>query len=186
MHGRTVHLKAKNDVSPYPLHLRAEKRDRVRPCLQRPCRWALHVYIYYMFLLWGAIMLSFPGSRILPHPFWGSTSRAERACSGVGQCQGWFVHHGTFIEAWMKPKRDIQVKKTIEKTWRWFGVQGVGGVGNVYENVCFWDGVKLGGNLKCGRIEIFFVLAMIGWAKSDLRMPMNGASHHHLIDSHLC
>ena len=43
MHGRTVHLKAKNDVSPYPLHLRAEKRDRVRPCLQRPCRWALHV-----------------------------------------------------------------------------------------------------------------------------------------------
>ena len=48
MHGRTVHLKAKNDVSPYPLHLRAEKRDRVRPCLQRPCRWALHVmkYIY--------------------------------------------------------------------------------------------------------------------------------------------
>ena len=44
MHGRTVHLKAKNDVSPYPLHLRAEKRDRVRPCLQRPCRWALHVY----------------------------------------------------------------------------------------------------------------------------------------------
>ena len=46
MHGRTVHLKAKNDVSPYPLHLRAEKRDRVRPCLQRPCRWALHVYVH--------------------------------------------------------------------------------------------------------------------------------------------
>ena len=46
MHGRTVHLKAKNDVSPYPLHLRAEKRDRVRPCLQRPCRWALHVYTF--------------------------------------------------------------------------------------------------------------------------------------------
>ena len=36
-------LKAKNDVSPYPLHLRAEKGDRVRPCLQRPCPWALHV-----------------------------------------------------------------------------------------------------------------------------------------------
>ena len=44
MHGRTIHLKAKNDVSPYPLHLRAEKRDHLQPCLQRPCRWALHVY----------------------------------------------------------------------------------------------------------------------------------------------
>ena len=31
-------------VSPYPLHLRAEKRDRLRPCLQRPCRWALRVF----------------------------------------------------------------------------------------------------------------------------------------------
>ena len=39
-------LKAKNDVSPYPLHLRAEKRDRLPPCLQRPCRWALHVYTF--------------------------------------------------------------------------------------------------------------------------------------------
>ena len=73
MHGRTVHLKAKNDVSPYPLHLRAEKRDRVRPCLQRPCRWALHVY--------GSMEFSIRFPRgIVPRPILHPLHRPEALC----------------------------------------------------------------------------------------------------------
>ena len=44
--GPQVVIYAWTDCSPQSQewwHLRAEKRDRVRPCLQRPCRWALHV-----------------------------------------------------------------------------------------------------------------------------------------------
>ena len=147
----------------------------------------IYIYIYYVFLLCGSKIISFPGSRILPHPGSEDQLRELKEHAVVlASARGDLSIMGLLLKlGWNLYKGEIQVKKTIEKTWRWFGVQGVGG-GTVYEHVCFWDGVKLGGNLKCGRVEIFFVLAMIGWTKSDLRMPMNGASHHHLIDFHLC
>lgn len=104
----------------------------------------IHIYIYVSIVGEFNHHLQVPG---LPYPagFWGSTTRAERACSGLGQCQGWFVHHGTLIEAchetryaemygWRKQQKNMEML---------FWVQGV------------WDGVKLGENLMCGRVVTF-------------------------------